>query len=443
LFFKNVLYTFSAEIIMVGINAVVGILLARFLTVLDRGIMFLVMTLPILVYSFLDVGLSQANIYLLKKKEYSPRYVLGNSLAYCLIIGVVAVVSLWLLRAPIQEAVLKGMPAGAYIWLVLLVPVLLLNRMLLSFLRANDRFDLFNLQRLLEGVLLLSGVSVIFFALHGGLSQVIILYFGVMATTTTFALVAVAATMPIEVGMSGEMAKEAFLFGSKIYAHNMLGFLNYRLSMYLLAIYLTPVEVAYYGLATSLGEMVWYIPDSVGLVLFPRLASVENAEVGPLTAKVGRFTMVLTSLIGVGLLSFGWLLIPLVYGADYKASVVPLIVLMPGIMAMGLYKVLIRYFTAQDRQQWMVLAAIVGVLVTIVALIGFLPLWGTNGAAVATALGYMAMALVLSFKFIGETSLGWRDMLLPKLAEVKQQFGVLKDMIVRFRMRKSTEKSTF
>lgn len=425
---------------MVGINAVVGILLARFLTVLDRGIMFLVMTLPILVYSFLDVGLSQANIYMLKKKEYAPRYVLGNSLAYCLVVGLVATIGLWLLRIPVQELVLKGMPKEAYIWMVLLVPVLLLSRMLLSFLRAYDRFDLFNLQRLLEGILLLTGISVIFFGFHGGLTQVIALYFGVMTTTLLFALVSLMITIPVELGFNGGMLKESFLYGSKIYAHNMLGFLNYRLSMYLLAIYLSPVEVAYYSLAASLGEMVWYIPDSVGLVLFPRLTAVEDAEIGPLTAKVGRFTMVFTALIGIGLLSTGWLLIPLVYGADYQASVIPLIVLMPGIMAMGLYKVLIRYFTAKDRQQWMVLAAVIGVAVTAIAIFVLLPLWGTNGAAAATAFGYAVMTLVLSFKFIGETSLNWRDMLLPKLAEVKQQFGVLKDMIVRFRMRKSAEK---
>ncbi len=69
MFIRDVFLTLSTEILSIGGNLFIGILLARALTVPERGIMVLVMTLPWIIVSLASLGLPQANIYLVGRKR--------------------------------------------------------------------------------------------------------------------------------------------------------------------------------------------------------------------------------------------------------------------------------------------------------------------------------------------------------------------------------------
>jgi len=129
------------------------------------------------------------------------------------------------------------------------------------------------------------------------------------------------------------------------------------LDIYLVALFLSPRDVAFYSIATSVAELSWYIPNSVGVVLFPKLSNEPEERVHTLTAEVCRHSFLITLLATVLFVSVGTVGIPLLYGADYSPAVVPLIALGPGVVAMSLYKVLTRNFSSRNRQQVSILIA--------------------------------------------------------------------------------------
>jgi O-antigen/teichoic acid export membrane protein len=439
MFVRNVFYTFSTEIVSVVSNLVIGVILARILTPTERGIMVLVMTFPWMVVSFADLGFSQANIYLLGRKKRDPRLILGSSLLVSVGIGLLLVIAAQPVKDLALRTVLKGLPAKYWWQLMLLIPTSLADTMLLSILRARQRFDLFNLRRLVTPILLVLGIGV-GFALGGRLDVAVGVYVGTTALMALLSLALTSRVVPLALAFDRSIVQESLRFGLKSYMQNMVGRVNYRLDVYMLALFLSPDQVAFYGVATSIAEVAWYAPNSVGMVLFPRLSSIPEEEAHQITAKVCRNTLALTGLIIGGLLLVSWLFVPLIYGAPYRASIPPLLILLPGVMSMAVYKVLTRNFTSRDRQQISILASVLA-LVSNVGLDWLLiPVWGVAGAAVASTAGYTAAGLILLVFFVRESSISWQRALLPDLGELAGHWrwlrATLQDRIVQARGQK-------
>lgn len=413
MFIRDVFYTFSTEIFSVGANFLIGIVLARALSVSDRGVMVLVMTLPWTVFSFANLGLPQANIYLVGRKKREAKTVLGNALVMTAILGLLSVIILNALKGTALRTVLKGLPPEYWWPLMLLIPTLLIDGMTLSILRARQRFDLFNLRRLVAPVLMLVGFLIALVAVKGGLTAAVGVYVAVMVLMSILSLVLTGREVPLILTFDRSLTKETFRFGLKSYLQNLVGSLNYRLDVYLLAFFLTPTQVAFYGVATSLAEAAWYIPNSVGVVLFPRLSNTPMEQVHQITAKVCRNTLAITGLIVMGMLAVSWFLVPLVYGPAYRATVPPLLILLPGVLSMGLYKVLSRNFTSRNQQQVSILASSAALTLNAVLDLLLIPQWGVVGAAMASTAGYTAAGVVLLAFFLHGSRLPWQKVLLP------------------------------
>jgi len=176
--------------------------------------------------------------------------------------------------------------------------------------------------------------------------------------------------------------------------------------------------VAFYGVAASLAQVVWYVPNSVGVVLFPRLSNVSVEQIHQITARVCRNTLAITSLIVVGMLTVSWFLVPLVYGLAYRATVPPLLILLPGVLSMCLYKVLSRNFTSRNRQQVSILASSTALALNLGLGWILIPQWGVVGAATASTVGYAAAGIVLLVFFLRDSRLPWQNVLLPRWDEL-------------------------
>lgn len=425
-FFRDVLGTFTTEIAIVGLNFSIGVLFARLLPPTDRGILALVLLLPVTLAYFADLGVSQAIVYLLGRKKRSLEAVAGTTLALALLLGGVAALVMWLARAWILPAFFKSVPSSYYLFALGLLPVLLLDTYLLSILRGQQRFAVFNFRRLLTPVFLLAGV--IFLTGVGGL--------GVRGAVIAFAIstllglllsfwfvgysVAHTSETSLRLRFQPSLAGEAVAFGLKSYAQNLVGHLHYRLDVYLLALFLPPAQVAFYAIATAVAEVAFYLPDSVGTVLFPKLSAEREERIHELTAEVSRHTLWITALATLGLLAAGGWLIPLAYGQAYRPAIAPFMVLMPGCLAMAVYKILTRNFTSRNRQQVSILAASVSLVSNIALNILLIPRMGVIGAALASLISYTTAATILALIFRRETGIPLKQILIIRRADLSR-----------------------
>lgn len=410
-FARNVLSTFVTEVVLVGLNFAIGVLMARTLDPTARGILALAMTTPFTVVYFIDPGIVQANIYLIGRKEQSVEAVVANSLTLAMVIGVGAALILWLARGVILRTFLSGLTAAQFTLLLLLLPFFLFDSYAMSILRALRRFDLFNLRRLLGQLILLAAMFVVLVVFNKAASGAVLAFVCAAAASAILGLVFVGSIIRLRPGFHPRVLGESVTYGFKSYVQNLVGHLNYRLDVYLLAMFLHPAQVAFYVIATNVAELAWYIPNSVGTVLFPRLSAAPRERVHPLTAEVCRHTVFITVLATLGLAAVSWLVIPLFYGPAYLPALVPLFILLPGILTMAVYKVLTRNFSSRNRQQMSILAAGVALALNVVLSVMVIPRYGIGGAAVSSLISYTIASAILLVAFLRDSGLNWRDVL--------------------------------
>ena len=422
MFIRNVFFTFSSEIIIVGANFLAGVILARALSPTDRGIMALIMTVPLLIAVFASFGLPQANIYMIGRKKHTERNMLGNSLLLAIFIGFVTILVFILARDFLFSTVFKDMPENFFLPVLILVLIFLFDYIYTSILRAKQRFGLFNLRRLIPSVLLVLGFLLVLVVIPRGLEGALVAYLVISIFVILMFAVIVSRMVKPRLRIDSKITSDSLRYGSKSYIQIVIGSLTYRLDIVLVAFFLDPEQVAFYSIATSIAEVAWYIPNSVGVVLFPRLSKVPPIEVHQITAKVCRNTLGLTTIMVVLIFLSSWFIVPLVYGSVYRAALSPLMILLPGIIFMALYKVLSRDFTSRDRQQITILASSSALLI-IVGLSWFLiPKLGINGAALASSIGYTVAGILLLLFLLREAKMNWRDFIVPRWREIIGHF---------------------
>jgi len=410
-FARNVLSTFITEVVLVGLNLVIGILMARMLTPTARGVLALAMTAPVTVAYFIDPGIIQSNIYLIGRKERAAEAVVANALTLATVIGTVAAIVLWLARGVILRTFLSGLTVAQFTLLLLLLPFFLLDSYMMSVLRAIHCFDLYNLRRLLGQLILLVAMFLVLVVFNKAASGAVLAFVCASAASAVLGLVFVGSKVRLRPGLHLGLLGEALPYGLKSYVQNLVGHLNYRLDVYLLAMFLAPAQIAFYAIATNIAELVWYIPDSVGTVLFPKLSAAPREHVHFMTAEVCRHTIFITALATLGLATVGWVVVPLFYGPAYLPALVPLFILLPGILSMAVYKVLTRNFSSRDRQQMSILAAAVALILNVGLNLVVIPRYGIGGAAASSLVSYTASSAVLLVAFLRDSGLSWRETL--------------------------------
>lgn len=404
-FFRRVLGTFATDVAIVGLNFLIGVLVARAMSPSARGVLALAMTMPLTVAYFIDPGIRQANIYLIGRRRRPVEAVAANSITLALGIGLPAAFVIWLGQGPLLRTFLSGITSSQLTLLLLLLPLLLLDGYMMAILRAWHQFKRYNLRRLIAQILLLVLMFLMLVVLRKAASGAILAFTLAMALSVIFSIVLVGRSTRLRPGFQPALAKEAVRYGLKSYAQNLVGHLTYRLDLYLVAMFLEPAQIAFYAVATSIAELAWYVPNSVGMVLFPRLSIATAEEIHPLTAEISRHTLFVTFLITLGLSVVGWIVIPLFYGEPYRAAIAPLLILLPGILAMAVYKVLTRNFSSRNRQQISVLASAAALAINVGLNIRLIPQMGIAGAALSSLMAYSVAGIILLLAFCRESGL--------------------------------------
>lgn len=410
-FFRNVLGTFVTDGFVMVLNLLMGALTARILGPQRRGVLTLVITLPLTLVYFADLGLSQANVYFLGRNKRSESSIVSNSVVIALFVGTVVGLALWSIRGLVLNTLLDDMPARYLVAILLLVPLLILYTYWMAILRARRRFGLFNVLRLLLPLILLGCMALALLVFRGGIGWAVVAYLTANVLAVVIGLLVIGRLVQFKLGFDWPLARESLAYGLKSYLQNLIGHLTYRLDIYLVALFLPPSQIAFYGIATSIAEISWYIPNAVGMVLFPKLSNVVEERIHPLTAETCRHTLIIASLTTIAITIIGVITIPLIYGPDYRPATVPLIALGPGVVAMSLYKILTRNFSSRDRQQVSIIIAGLGLVLNVALDVLLIPRLGALGAAVASSCAYSAVGAAMLWAFHRESHLSLHEIL--------------------------------
>ncbi len=170
----------------------------------------------------------------------------------------------------------------------------------------------------------------------------------------------------------------------------------FRIDRLLLGFLATTAEVGIYSVAVTMTEGLLLIPISIGQAMFHRLASGSM----PLEA-MNRLRLANLILSSVGAIVLGlvspWL-IELLFGRGYHLAVTPLRILLVGAVAMGSYLVDVACINAVGRLNSAAKLTLLGFILVGSFDLALIPPYAMNGAALASAIGYVVMAIAAAIR---------------------------------------------
>lgn len=417
---RDISATFLGNAAYVGLSFFSAIIVSRWLGVDGRGMFALALLVPSIVSAFATFGQESANVALAGMNKDKRGVLFAQSLVATVIgavIGVLAILTFfyWL---PIPRGNFDRL-GDELIWAsCLFPPASIFSGLSLALVRGCGRVVLAAALRVVTVVTVVL-LLVVF---------VVILGYGVKAAVITTAAALIPA--PViglwlirrEIRTSGIRLEKAFLvqslkFGLPICLAGLASYLVYRLPQGILGYTVSEVEVGLYVTAVSLAEQLKVLPDSISTAFLPRLANELDSRrqqvplVFRLTLIVSMAAMAIAGVLGIPVILF-------MFGWEFAGSIVPFLILLPGVAALGGASILASDILTRQKTSCNFIVGYATLALSIGGNLALIPLLGISGSAIAATVSYF-FALGLWAHFYRRESGTPARQLLPTWADVR------------------------
>ncbi len=305
-----------------------------------------------------------------------------------------------------------------------LIPVLLAKYLSIAFLLGTEDMRRFNLANLLQAAALLALMCANLFVFHGGVRGALLAY---LASEIAVTAVGVAAARRAARGEGGLLARppaglfrRSLVYGLQGHVGNILVLFTYRFDTFLVLSMAGLPAQGLYSIAVLLAEKLSHIPESVQVVLFPRLSAMDAAEANRLTPRVVRNSLFATTVAAVALYLLSRPLLLLFFGTAYLDSLTAFRVLIPGVVMLSIAKILSTDFSGRDKRIYYTVGTAIAFAVNVVLCILWIPRWGIVGAAWASTVAYTVQAVVMLAFFARLSGRGLVETVVPG----REDFGL-------------------
>jgi O-antigen/teichoic acid export membrane protein len=253
-------------------------------------------------------------------------------------------------------------------------------------------FSAMNIAALLFSMILLHQVDskiVIVIAIAVSCIQAIFLSFGVRKLYRTDKSPA---------PLSFKSLRDFFNYSFNSYLANLFQFLANRVDLWILLYFAGQTELGYYSLSSRLSQLYLILPLIFAAVLLPNIASVHFSR-----AQLERQIRLMNSLnilfacIGMALAYF---LIPVFFGERFSSSILPFIVLVPGMLFKSLVTMLGTYFAGKGLVKINLRNSALSLMIVAALDVLLIPQYQMLGAAVAISIANLVSAVYALRKYL-------------------------------------------
>jgi stage V sporulation protein B len=419
---------FVTSILIFGLRFATSIVVARTLGVGGKGIYVLVLTVSSLLLLGLNLGVSGAFTYYTASNQFKPSDLFAFALLLSLAISAAGGAIFWLAyRLFLQGTFLVGTFPNQMLLVIISLPISLLTTFLASILLGLQQIVAYNAINLINyGTNLLFQVASAL--LNGGVTGAILAWLASSGLALLATLYLSRHFASFNFRNVGKILRPSFSYGFKNYVANLFTFFNYRLDSFLVNFILGPDSVGLYTTGVTMAELLWYVPNSLSSTLFPKVSSLDEAVATRITTQSSRQTLLVSLPLAIVFGAAGTFLIPFFYGAAFAPSVAPFLWLLPGILGMGVNKILMANLSGRGKPQYATYTSGITVVVTIILDLTLIPSIGIIGAAIASSIAYLTSAVLSVIWFKRENQTSWGQLFIPTLDDLislLQQFQKL------------------
>jgi O-antigen/teichoic acid export membrane protein len=406
-----VTYLFSALTLVA--NLVSGIVSARALGPSGRGVIVALVTVSQLAGWLFAAGVAQALSYFISRKpEDAPRL---------LTTWVLMLVPLTLLAIAVTQLLLTTMFSGDgdqaislgrwFLFTIVLVVGLELNYGLL--LGAHD-FVAYNVLRLIPPALMAMSFVVLWWL--DALTVTSALVAPTVATALVLVIGMVRSVLQIGVGPPDlRLGLTTLWYGIRGHGVNVAANVNARVDVAMLPAFVSVASVGLYSVATNVSLIVYQLSNTFAGLVLP--AAARDSRRGPIKVVGSLYgTLVVAGALALVLWLWAQPLIEAVYGERFGDASEPLRLLLPGAVLFSGSAILSAGIYAAGRPFTATACQLIGVAVTVIGLLVFLPIGGVTAAALVSTGAYATVFVSTLVAYKTVTGIPWRRFLPTRAA---------------------------
>ncbi|MBM7685775.1 polysaccharide biosynthesis C-terminal domain-containing protein [Defluviitalea raffinosedens] len=182
--------------------------------------------------------------------------------------------------------------------------------------------------------------------------------------------------------------------------------MNYKVDIFLMKFFIDNTEIGLYSVGATLAEYAWLIPDAFKDVLFSKTARDDSINDIINCIKV---SMLFSIIMFIGIIFFGSFIIKILYGIEFINSYTVTYLIFLGVPSMAFFKLIGPLFIAQGKQKFYFYVLSSSVILNIILNIILIPIFGKEGAAIASVFSYSLSGILFYINFIKQYKILWYE----------------------------------
>ncbi|WP_372813178.1 oligosaccharide flippase family protein [Paenibacillus sp.] len=402
----NSIRTVTVTMLIFLLNLITGIITARYLGPEGKGESSAMLLWPTFFANLLMLGMPSALLYNLKKHPQETASLYITAKLVCLGVGLVgagtgALLLPSILNSYSSEVVLVSQ------WLMLTVPVLLIEYTNNATLQAREEFKLFNSLRLLP---------------HLGTLVVLILLLNFHKLDPfTGAFAYALPTVPITILLTLRMVRsylpeiKKLTFSLKSILHygirsagvDVMGTMYIYMDQVIVILLLNPASLGLYLVALSLSRVVNIIHASLVMVLFPKASELDTEQAIILVKKVFRISSFITCTVAVVFMFIGPFVLSLLYGHQYQPAIAVFRILLFEVVISGGTLILSQAFMSVGKPEISSIQQVIGLFISVLLMVLLVPNYGLlfTGISLLAATCVRFLFVISQYKWVLKTNI--------------------------------------
>lgn len=421
--------TLGTKILLFVLAMFTSILTARILGPEGKGIVTIAFLVPNLAASLGGFSIGSANVFILRKNIYKSIDVFSNSVILSILLSL-AYIGLFILFFGHFQRHLFQEIEPLYVFLpIFALPIILFNKYSENILRGLYKIKEYNYGTLVNVISYASYLVILIVLLRLSVLGAIIAMILRFLSQALFIFYNIIKTANIHPSLNTQLLKYSFKFGIKEHIGNVAQRLNLRLDMFFITSLWGSSYVGFYTVSVAIAELIWYIPDSIVVVLFPKISSLDKESADKFTPLICRLGVLIAGICSVFLAAISKIAITLMYGEIFLPSVEPLLCLLPGVLFLTIGKILASYTTGIGKPQYNTYSSLAAFAINIILLVILVPRYNITGAALASSVAYFIYAVTITYLYIKESGNGILETFIIKPGDIRLLIGKMGEVI--------------
>jgi O-antigen/teichoic acid export membrane protein len=214
------------------------------------------------------------------------------------------------------------------------------------------------------------------------------------------------------------LLRDSMRFGLRAWVGTLADDLNFRVDQILVALIASEAALGIYAVAVNAYEVLLYLPGGAATALVPLIAGSPSGMRAERTLHAFRSVALVTAVSVVVAALLGPALLPIAFGSRFEGSVVPFLLLLPGVLGALLLAIFASALVASSAPGLSSLGPLASLFVGLALDFALIPRFGASGAAAAASAAFLAGGMTAVLAYRTRERFRWRALVLPRRGDL-------------------------